>query len=184
MEHWKPIDGYEGSYMISDLGRVKSIERKARTHRGFRTVRGVIMSTKADNGHGYKYVTLTKDGKRKNVYIHRLVAGAFLDNPDNLPCVNHRDFDVSNNRANNLEWVTQQQNVEYSKARMRKEKRTHKPSSTGEKYIYTRNCGNRTRYRVCIKRDGYEPVERSFKALEEAIRFRNSVLRERTGVVK
>lgn len=167
--------------MVSNKGRIKSCERKAKTWRGTRTIREKVMSTNATNGHGYYYVTFTRNGKRKNEYVHRLVAEAFIPNPMNLPCVNHKNYDTSNNEAENLEWVTQEENVRYSRLRMRKERASHRQSGTGEKYIYVRSYSNRTRYRVCIRRDGYDAVEKQFSTLSDAIAFRDSILSSRKG---
>lgn len=78
-----------------------------------RWVNGTELRQKSD-GKGYKAVVLSKGGKTKTQYVHRLVAGAFIKNPDNLPYVNHRDGIPSNNHAANLEWVTHRQNVQHA----------------------------------------------------------------------
>ena len=109
MEEWRDIKGYEGKYMVSNLGRVKSLNYR-------RTGKEKIMKGVPD-GHGYLQVKLWKDGKDKKYMINRLVAQAFLPNPNNLPEVNHIDKDKTNNKVENLEWCTTQYNVEYSKAK-------------------------------------------------------------------
>ena len=109
MEEWRDIKGYEGKYMVSNLGRVKSLNYR-------RTGKEKIMEG-VDNGKGYLYVALWKDGKYKSCRINRLVAQAFLENPQNLPEVNHKNEDKTDNRVENLEWCSRQYNIEYSKAK-------------------------------------------------------------------
>jgi hypothetical protein len=75
--------------------------------------KGTIRKPQPKGYSGYVGLSLSKDGKYENVYIHRLVAKAFIPNPDNLPEVNHKDENKKNNRADNLEWVTTQENINY-----------------------------------------------------------------------
>ena len=95
--------------MVSNKGRVKSLNYSNTGKEG-------IINTK-DNGKGYLRVKLYKDGKGKWYRINRLVAQAFLENPDNLPEVNHKDKIRTNNNVENLEWCTTQFNVEYSQGK-------------------------------------------------------------------
>ena len=106
MEEWRDIKGYEGKYMVSNLGRFKSLNYR-------RTGKEKILEGYPDKD-GYLYVNLCKDGKGKQCMIHRLVAMAFIPNPDNLPEVNHKDENPKNNRVENLEWCSRQYNVDYS----------------------------------------------------------------------
>lgn len=110
MEEWKDIKGYEGIYQISNKGRVKSLNRiDLRGNKVNEKIReGTIDNT------GYKIISLSKNGKEKKYSIHRLVAQAFLPNPNNLPVVNHKDENKLNNNVENLEWCTQEYNVKYS----------------------------------------------------------------------
>ena len=108
-EEWKDIEGFEGRYMVSNKGRVKSLNYSNTGKEG-------IINAK-DNGKGYLRVNLYKDGKRKWYRINRLVAQAFLENPYNLPEVNHKDKIRTNNYVENLEWCNRQYNVEYSQAK-------------------------------------------------------------------
>lgn len=109
-EIWKPIEGYEGKYMISNLGRVKSLNYK-------RTGKEKILKSNIDNV-GYVRISLSKPAqKRKTFWIHRLVAEAFLPNPDNLPQVNHIDENKENNSLENLEWCNNSYNVRYSQTK-------------------------------------------------------------------
>ena len=100
IEIWKPIPSYETLYEISNNGVVKSLRTGA-------------VKCSSNNGK-YKQVTLTKNGTSKTYKVHRLVAITFIPNPDNLPCVNHKDECQSNNNVNNLEWCSQEYNVNYS----------------------------------------------------------------------
>ena len=127
-EVWKPIRGYEGKYEVSSLGRVKSLVfRNNQTE----IPRERILSA-TDNGHGYKIVGLSKDGKRKNHYLHRLVAEAFIPNLSNLEVVDHINHDRSDNRVDNLQWLTQAENVHKSAPRMSKP-RQKATTNTGHK---------------------------------------------------
>ena len=116
MSHRKPVKGYEGLYLVTDEGTVISLPRIVFNGRGCyeRPEREMKQGTRAGK---YKFVILRKDGRDEHFAVHRLVAEAFLENPDNLPEVNHKDENPSNNRADNLEWCTRQYNMEYSKAK-------------------------------------------------------------------
>lgn len=104
-EIWKDIKGYEGLYQISNLGRVKSLNYK-RTG-----IEEILKSKKMRNG--YLRITLNKNGKYKTFAVHRLVAEAFINNPNNLPEVNHKDEDKQNNCVWNLEYCDRRYNVNY-----------------------------------------------------------------------
>ena len=113
-ELWLPVAGYEGLYEVSNQGRVRSLPRNVKTHRGkgYRVSPGRILSP-ASSGCGYVEVELSKDGIRKKLLIHRLVASAFIDNPDGFPQVNHKDENKMNNCVENLEWCTAKYNANY-----------------------------------------------------------------------
>ena len=98
---WKLIEGFGGTYSVSNYGDVKN----NRT--------GKLMKPRK-NEKGYLHIGLTKNGKQKCMRVHRLVAQAFIPNPENKPQVNHIDFDRENNCVSNLEWVTNQENTQYS----------------------------------------------------------------------
>lgn len=112
-EIWKPIPGYEGLYEISDIGRVKSLPRETFGLLRFKEER--IISSNGD-GKGYRTIKLSKNGKVSRYLVHRLVAMAFIPNPDNLPYINHKDENRSNNNVGNLEWCTPKYNVNYGNA--------------------------------------------------------------------
>ena len=109
-EEWRGIKDYKGLYQVSNTGKVKSLERTVRCARGYKIVPEKILEG-YDNGNGYLYVKLCKEGKRKQYRINRLVAQAFLENPQNLPEVNHKDKIRTNNHVENLEWVTKSENT-------------------------------------------------------------------------
>lgn len=102
IEEWRPVVGYEGLYEVSNYGRVMSMV--GRTAKERRLVK--------DN-NGYLNVVLSKNGTCKGKKVHRLVAEAFLPNPNNLPQVNHKDEDKTNNAVWNLEWCSMAYNIHY-----------------------------------------------------------------------
>ena len=101
-EIWKPIKDYEGLYEVSNLGRVKSLN-----YRG--TGKWKILKN-IECSNGYLVVVLTKNGKRKQFKVHRLVAEAFIPNPENKPCVDHINTIRTKNYVWNLRWVTHEEN--------------------------------------------------------------------------
>lgn len=102
-ELWQPVQGYEGLYEVSDLGRVRSLERKANTWNGGRKVsQKELKQTKLNNG--YLQVTLFKSGIRQKKSVHRIVAEAFLLRPVGADMVLHYDDNKENNQAKNLRW--------------------------------------------------------------------------------
>jgi len=113
-EIWKDIPGYEGYYQVSNLGRVKSLKRKTGNKRNNEDI---ILKTYLRAS--YLFVRLRKDNKYKNYLVHRLVASAFIPNPDNLPQVNHIDENKINNIVNNLEWCDAKYNNNYGTKRER-----------------------------------------------------------------
>ena len=113
-EEWKPIKGYEGLYEVSNLGRVRTLEHMEKFGNKKRVRKGRIKSTCMRNN--YVCVQLSKNGINKSINMHRLVAMMFIPNPDNLPQVNHKDQDTTNNCIDNLEWCTTKYNIHYADA--------------------------------------------------------------------
>ena len=105
MEIWKDIKGYEGLYKVSSEGRIKSLNYN-------HTCKEQILKP-GSNKKGYLRVVLCKKGKFKTFLIHRLVSASFIPNPDNLPEVNHKDEDKTNNNVSNLEWCNRKYNSNY-----------------------------------------------------------------------
>lgn len=101
---WKDVPGYEGFYKVSNFGEVMSFERSG--------TKGIVLKPHVSNG--YSRVILSKNGIQYNVGVHRLVAQAFLPNPDNKRTVNHKDGNKQNNIISNLEWATHKEQLEHS----------------------------------------------------------------------
>ena len=118
-EYWKPVVGYEGLYEVSNFGRVKSIPRNG-------TVKYARILKPVTNRYGYSYVILCKNGKVKSFLVHRLVAEAFIQNNDNLPCVNHKDECKTNNNVENLEWCSEKYNCNFGTRNERVSKKLSK----------------------------------------------------------
>lgn len=115
-EEFRDVEGFEGYYQISNYGRVKSLKRSLTQYNGYgyfsHSYKERILSL-CRQKQGYLMVNLTKECKKHLLQVHRLVSKAFLDNPENKPCVNHIDCNPSNNRIDNLEFCTQKENVEH-----------------------------------------------------------------------
>lgn len=110
-EIWKDVIGFEGYYQVSNLGKVRSLDRIVEhTYSKKLTLKGVEMKPQINFG-GYCQVRLCKDNNTRGYVIHRLVAQAFIPNPDNKPQVNHINGIKTDNRVENLEWVTHRENA-------------------------------------------------------------------------
>ena len=107
LEGFVDIQGYEGYYKINSSGDVYSVKNNKLLRSG-------------RNNQGYKLIALCKDGKEKSFKVHRLVALAFIPNPNNYPFINHKDEDKTNNNAENLEWCTHRYNINYGTAILRR----------------------------------------------------------------
>ena len=117
-EIWKPVVGLEDRYMISSLGRVKRLAYEVTDSMGRHTRHSdKIMKVRIGTKTGYPQVNLWVGEKSKPFNIHRLIAEAFIPNPNNYPCVNHIDEDRSNSVLGNLEWCTYEYNSTYGSAR-------------------------------------------------------------------
>ena len=110
-EIWKCIGGYEGLYEVSNTGKVRSIYRKIKIKNGYRILVGKELKQVVVNN--YMNVTLCKNGKGKNNFVHRLVAKEFIENENCFPQVNHKDENKHNNNVSNLEWCTEKYNSNY-----------------------------------------------------------------------
>lgn len=119
IEIWKDIEEFEGLYQVSNKGRVRSLDESdvQGRHLG-RPRRGTIMALVIKKT-GYVNVRLSKNGKAYDRSVHRLVGIAFIPNPNNYPCINHKDGNRANNNVENLEWCTYQYNNTYNGARDR-----------------------------------------------------------------
>ena len=113
MEQWKQIKGYEGRYEVSNCGNVRSLICYSTKRKEYMLRKQPRLLRQNTTHDGYKRVGLSKEGKMKHITVHRLVAIAFIPNPDNAPAVNHKDEDITNNHVSNLEWCTNKYNSNY-----------------------------------------------------------------------
>jgi hypothetical protein len=151
-EIWKDIEGYEGIYQVSNLGRVKRLERDVpqynHGHLQYQHINEKILKMRPTKG-GYMLILLrgAQDGIRRGFSVHRLVAKAFIPNPDNLPQVNHKNEIRTDNRAENLEWCTNYYNMHYGKCQQRIYKGQHfKPVD-----VYTKDGKFLSHYESLVK---------------------------------
>lgn len=114
MEEWRDIPGTNFCYEASNYGRVRSKDRIALLPNGtVRSYKGKLLRG-SSNGSGYMKVGLIIEGQKKMLYVHRVVAELFCEKPNDCDVVNHKDFNPSNNRSDNLEWLTGKENYDYS----------------------------------------------------------------------
>lgn len=125
-EIWKDIEGYEGYYQVSNLGRVKSLDRKVTDNKCERIFKGIILRQDIV-GSGYLSVMLSKDNKQKRFLVHRLVSETFIPNPCNLPEINHKSEVKTENYVENLEWCDHSYNNTYLNKVERGQKKRKKP---------------------------------------------------------
>lgn len=125
---WKDIEGYEGLYQVSNTGKVRSLNYKGT---GKKKIWKYAITVNT-----YKQIALYKNGEIKYYYIHRLVALAFIPNPNNYPIINHKDENKSNNVVWNLEWCTQKYNSNYGTCQRRKSetRKSRSPKLTTQEY--------------------------------------------------
>lgn len=151
MENWKDIEGYEGIYQISNYGRVKSLKPRYKNKS--------ILKART-NIYGYSMVYLSYN-KRKEYRVHRLVAQAFIDNPENKPQVNHKDGNKKNNNVENLEWCTSSENnLHACKTGLMSGFKHHNSKFTKEEILWIRNN---------YKEVGCNNIARKFKVTPSTI---------------
>lgn len=126
-EIWKDIKNYEGLYQVSNLGRVRSLNKCVKHSNHYMNLKGQILKPQIDCQTSYKKIRLCKDGKYKHHSIHRLVAEAFIPNPNNYPVINHINENRIDNRIENLEWCTQKYNCNHGTKNKRTAIKLSKP---------------------------------------------------------
>lgn len=148
-EEWKDIVGFEGIYQISNFGRVKSLPKLVERGKwGSFTLPERLLHPNVNKSRGYVEITLgTKKCPGRRFKVHRLVAEAFIPNPDNLPEVNHKDENKENNKVDNLEWCTRKYNANYGTNFERGAKTQGVPviayNDTEELYFYSQKEASR-----------------------------------------
>lgn len=167
----KWIEGYEGLYFIDTLGNIVSVPRiEGRyIHNKYN-----VMKTKTKN-NGYVEVSLMRDGKMKTVLLHRVIAKAFIPNPDNLPWVNHKNGIKSDNRIENLEWCTVSQNTKHAFDNNLGNSKINALKAL-EKYNALNSYN-----RIVLSKDG---KEYEFKSATEAGKFLNTTNNEITRAIR
>lgn len=185
IEIWKDVVGYEGLYQVSNLGKVRSLDRVVK--RGW-CYKGKLLTPTVNKDNGYLYVNLA--GKNKTV--HRLVALAFIPNPENKPCVGHKDTNRQNAKASNLEWVTYSENnhnpitlkrnSESTTIRMKNESvRRTISNSVKKKYVEDKSYRDRVRNATIQAMKRPEILEKISKEVEKLL---DGVVVERYSSIK
>ena len=175
-EIWKDIKNYEGFYQVSSLGRIRSLDRTICQKSKYGTTmikkyKGKIIAPQTQQSK-YYVVYLIKQRERRRLYVHKLVADAFIPNPLNKKEINHKDCDKYNNNVTNLEWVTRKENLEHAvRSGLTGKQRNYCISATGEKYIGIRNG----KYRLNFNWNNIRH-DRCYNTLEEAIKKRDELL--------
>lgn len=109
-ERWRDVKGYKGLYQVSNFGRVKSLDRYVKFKDTVSFKKGCYISSSSIGKYKHQHIVLYKDNSAKWFTVHRLVAQAFIPNPDNKPCIDHKDTNPLNNCVWNLHWVTKKEN--------------------------------------------------------------------------
>ena len=168
-EVWKDVVGFEGKYVVSSIGRVAALSFPIEAGTLHYCRRPHLLTTRRIS-NGY-FTTALSCGKNQSrgIYVHRLVATAFIPNPDNLPHINHRDEDKSNNRLENLEWCTVRYNVNYGTAIERRRKTWEQLSHNCKKVAMLDEDGEIIRVYKGL-RYAAENIHRNYSAISFAIK--------------
>lgn len=158
-EIWKPIKDYEDFYEVSNFGRIKALSKTVNKGKCHRSWKEHYLKYGLDNS-GYYRTNLSKDGTNKTIKVHRIVAQTFIDNPENKPTVNHINGIKTDNRVENLEWCTQNENMQH--ACDNKLKRNNGEHNTQHKLTYDDICYIRSVYKARDPKYGAIPLSRKF----------------------
>lgn len=155
-EEWRSVVGYEGIYEISSFGKLRRLKQVSINSNGFsRTLKEYIFKTTIDR-NGYSSCRLLKEKVKEYTSNHRLVAKAFIENPENKPCVNHIDGNRLNNKVSNLEWATHKENTAHAKNVLKR--KNYQPSVSEEIISFIRDSyGSVDKYSV-IKYLNIKPI--------------------------
>lgn len=168
-EEWKDVVGFEGKYMVSSLGRVVSLSFPIEAGK-LHYQRNQIIKRQKKEQNGYLSTGLSVGRNRnRTVKVHRLVASAFLPNPDNLPVINHLDEDKTNNRVDNLEWSTTRSNINYGTGTERSTRTRIATFCNCKKVAKLDNDGNILRVYNGL-RYAAEDIHRDYSAISGAIK--------------
>ena len=176
IEEWRTIEGYEGLYEVSNLGRVRSVDRYVIDSLGHRRFYKGKVLFPVKNNLGYLLVSICCNGKHKMFLVHRLVAQAFLLNPENLTEVNHKDEDKTNNNVENMEWCNRSYNINYGTRNTRAKDTNIKNGhwSSLSRKEYRKNYYQENKDKICERQKKYyrkrkEQIQNNIKSLNDQI---------------
>lgn len=157
-EVWKEVIGFDGWYLVSNIGNVRSVDRNIADGR---RIKGKMLKQFIDKD-GYHKVTLHVNGKLFKKFVHRIVAEAFIPNPRNYPIINHVDENPENNSVLNLEWCTVKHNVNYGNRAQKFSEKTHGELNYGHKLTEKEVKNIRSEYKRGVKGHGTESLGKKY----------------------
>lgn len=163
MEEWRPIKDYEGLYEVSNMGRVRSLDREIITSNGKKIhLKGKILKLQLNNS-GYLFVGLNKHNK-KHFYVHFLVAKSFIPNLENKQFIDHINTNKTDNRVENLRWVTREENMNNPLT-----KKKMSEINRGENNpMYGKKISEETKKKISESLEGHEVLEETKKKISES----------------